>query len=344
MYAAAGKFASFRRRRKSGRLRSMSESHHHPKLAESSMAMDAVRCGERSRLFWVMILTAVTMVAELAAGFWTGSLSLQGDAWHMLAHLLSTGLSFAAIVIACRPAPPDKTYRYRRVEILAGLINGLALLPVAGYVLWEAIHRLRAPHAIEAKWTLIVGAIGLVVNLICAALLHRHAHHDLNMRGAFLHMVADSASSVGVLLAAGAAWALGWNWADPAIAAGIAVLIFIWCVSLVRSSGAVLLEAAPRHVDLEEIRGAMKAVDGVLEIHDLHVWTITSRMYALTAHVRLRDDMPVSRAEEVGRSLRTVLDQRWEINHATLQFEVEEGSRLDCEREHQPATGHPHPR
>jgi cobalt-zinc-cadmium efflux system protein len=323
----------------------MSESHHHPKLAESSVAIDTVRCGERNRLVWVMLLTAVTMAAELVAGFWTRSLSLQGDAWHMLAHLLSTALSYAAILIACRPAPPDKTYRYWRVEILAGLINGLALLPVAGYVLWESIHRLRVPQPIEAKWTLLVGAIGLVVNLICAALLHRHSHHDLNMRGAFLHMVADSASSVGVLLAAGAAWAMGWTWADPVIAALISVLIFIWCAALVRSSGAVLLEAAPRHVDLEEIRAAMKDVAGVLEVHDLHVWTITSRMYALTAHVRLRDDMPVSRAEEVGRALRAVLDARWEINHATLQFEVEEGSRLDCEREraHQPATGHPHP-
>jgi cobalt-zinc-cadmium efflux system protein len=310
----------------------MSESHHHPKLEESSMALAAVRDAERGRLLWVMGLTALTMAAELVAGFWTRSLALQGDAWHMLAHLLSTGLSYAAIVIACRPAPPDKTYRYWRVEILAGLINGLALLPVGGYVLWESVQRLMNPQPILAKWTLVVGAIGLVVNLICAALLHRHAHHDLNMRGAFLHMIADSASSVGVLLAAGGAWAFGWTWADPAIAALIAALILGWCVSLVRASASVLLESAPRHVDLEKIRGAMKDVEGVQDVHDLHVWTITSRMYALTAHVRLRDDMPVSRAEEVGRALRALLDERWEINHATLQFEVEEGHALSCER------------
>lgn len=312
----------------------MSESHHHPKLAESSVAIDALRHGERSRLVWVMLLTGVTMVGELVAGFWTRSIALQGDAWHMLAHLLSTALSYAAIVIACRPAPPDKTFKYWRVEILAGLVNGLALLPVAGYVLWESIQRLMHPQAIRAEWTLLVGAIGLVVNLVCAGLLHRHSHHDLNMRGAFLHMMADTASSIGVLLAAGAAWAFGWTWADPAIAAMIAVLILVWCVSLVRASAGVLLEAAPRHVDLEQIRSGMKEVEGVLEVHDLHVWTITSRMYALTAHVRLRDDMPVSRAEEVGRAMRAVLDERWEINHATLQFEVEEGSRLTCEREH----------
>jgi cobalt-zinc-cadmium efflux system protein len=324
----------------------MSENHHHPKLGESSTGIGQVRQDERRRLLWVLVLTAVTMAGEIAGGIWTRSLSLLGDAFHMLTHLLAIGLSYAAIVIACRPAPPDKTYRYWRLEILAGLLNGLALLPVAGYVLWASIDRLRHPVEIEPKWTLVVGAIGLAVNLVCAKLLHAHSHHDVNLRGAFLHMIADSASSVGVLLAAGAAWAFHWTWADPLTAGAIAILIVLWCVSLVRSSGGILLEAAPHHVNLEEIRAAMKAVEGVLEVHDLHVWTITSRMYALTAHVRLREDLPVSRAEEVGRALRRVLDERWEINHATLQFEVEEGSRLDCERNLScptPAAGPAHP-
>lgn len=310
----------------------MSENHHHPKLSESSAGIAHPRRDEKSRLLWVLALTALTMAGEIAGGIWTRSIALQGDAVHMLSHLLAVGLSYAAIVIACRPAPPDKTYRYWRVEILAGLLNGLALLPVVGWVLWESLHRLRHPVPIDARGTLVVGAVGLLVNLVCAKLLHRHSHHDLNLRGAFLHMMADAASSVGVLLAAAAAWAFGWTWADPLIAAGIGLLILAWCVGLVRSSCAVLLEAAPRHVDLGEIRAAMKAVDGVLEIHDLHVWTITSRMYALTAHVRLREDLPVSRAEEVGDALRKVLDARWEINHATLQFEVEEGAKLRCEQ------------
>ena len=320
----------------------MSENHHHPRFCESSTSLTHVRRDERRRLLWVLALTAVTMAGELAAGLWTRSLALLGDAFHMLSHLLAVGLSYAAIVIACRPAPPDKTYKYWRVEILAGLLNGLALLPIAGYVLWESVDRLRHPVAIDAQWTLLVGAIGLLVNLVCAKLLHTHAHHDVNLRGAFLHMIADTASSVGVLLAAGAAWAFGWTWADPLIAAAISVLILVWCVGLVRSCGAILLEAAPRHVNLEEIGTAMKAVEGVLEVHDLHVWTITSRMYALTAHVRLREDVPVSRAEEVGHALRRLLDERWEINHATLQFEVEEGAPLNCERGHAPAHEHSH--
>lgn len=317
----------------------MSDQHHHPKLSESSTSLGGARRGERTRLFWVMVLTFVTMVGEIVGGLYTGSISLLGDAFHMLTHFLAIALSWTAVIIACRPAPADKTYRYWRIEILASLVNGIALVPIAGYVLYEAIHRFLHPAPFDAMWTLIVGAIGLVVNLVCAGLLHHHSAHDLNVRGAFLHMVADSASSVGVLAAAGAAWALGWTWADPLIAAGISVLILLWCVGLVRSSSRILLESVPHHMSLEEIRSAMKALDGVLEVHDLHVWTITSRMYALTAHVRLREDLPVSQTEELGHRLQHLLDDRFEINHATLQFEVAEGAPLRCDHDHAPSGG-----
>ncbi len=314
----------------------MSDRHHHPKLEAGP---GAARRGERTRLFWVMVLTLVTMAGEIVGGLLTGSISLLGDAFHMLTHFLAIALSWLAIVIAVRPAPADKTYRYWRFEILASLVNGIALVPIAGYVLYEAAHRFLHPVPFDAKWTLIVGAVGLVVNVVCAALLHRHSDHDLNIRGAFLHMVADGASSVGVLAAAGAAWAFGWTWADPAIAAAISVLILVWCVGLVRSSSRILLESVPQHLDLEEIRAAMKSEEGVLEVHDLHVWTITSRMYALTAHLRLREDLPVSRTEELGHRLQHLLDDRFEINHATFQFEVAAGAPLHCEHDHAPSAG-----
>ncbi|HYE98384.1 MAG TPA: cation diffusion facilitator family transporter [Planctomycetota bacterium] len=315
----------------------MGEQHHHPKTADGG----AARRGERRRLLWVIVLTAVTMVGELAGGLYTRSLALLGDAFHMLTHLMSTALAFTAAVIACRPAAPDKTFRWWRIEVLAGLINGLALIPIVGGVLWKAVERLREPVPIDGWGTLAVGSVGLVVNIVCAGLLHRHSKHDLNIRGAFLHLLADAASSVGVLVAAGLAVLFGWTWADPAAALAIGVVVLGWCVSLVRSSSRILLEAAPTHMDLEEIRQAMKEVDGVLEVHDLHVWTITSRMYALTAHVRLQEDLPVSRAEEIGCRLRDLLDGRWEINHATLQFEVAEGASLACEREHDKACDSP---
>lgn len=317
----------------------MSEPHHHPKLSDSSPHLSLLRRGERTRLLWVLVLTGVTMVAEFAGSAFTRSISLFGDAVHMLTHFLSVGLSVTAIWIATRPAPPEKTYRYWRVEILATLINALALLPVAGYVVYEAVLRLGSPVAIHPVGTIVVGGIGLVVNLASAAILHRHSKEDLNTRGAFLHMLSDTASSVGVLLAGLAVLFLGWTWADPAVAAGIAVLIILWSASLLRSSCEILLESVPRHMDLEEIRAAIRGFDGVEEVHDLHVWTITTRMYALTAHVRLREDLPVSRSDDLGRRVERMLDERWEIQHATLQFEHGDGRGPGCEHEESEGAG-----
>ncbi|MBI2901624.1 MAG: cation transporter [Planctomycetes bacterium] len=300
----------------------MAEQHHHPKHSETSVLSGPVRIGERRRLFWVLLLTGATMIAEFVGAFLTRSLALLGDALHMLTHFGSVGLSLLAVVIAMRPAPPDKTYRYWRAEVIASLVNGLALLPIAGYVLYEAYLRWRHPIEIEVVPMLAIGAVGLVVNLACAAMLHRHSEHDLNIRGAFVHMVADTASSVGVIVAGVLVWRLGWKWSDPLIAALISVLIVAWSLGLIRDAIRILLESVPEHVDLEQIRARMRAEEGVAEVHDLHIWTITSRMHALTAHVRLIDDVPVSRTEELAHRLQKVLDREYDIQHATLQFET----------------------
>ena len=312
----------------------MGEQHHHPKLEDSATGLAAVRGGERSRLLWVLVLNGLVMVGEFVGGTLTHSLALLNDAFHMLTHCLTIALSYIAIVIAVRPAPPDKTWRYWRLEILSGLVSGLTLVPIAAYVLVEAVQRWRNPLPIHVEGMLLVGGVGLAANLASAVILHRHSKHDLNMRGAFLHMLADSASSVGVLLAGAAVLFLGWTRADPLIAGGISLLILGWCFTLVRDSGRILLESVPRHMKLDEIVAALKGVDGVAEVHDLHVWTITSRMYSMTAHVRLSDDLPVSRTEEIACRLRAVLDERWEINHATFQFEVGAGEELHCEHPH----------
>ena len=310
----------------------MSDQHHHPKLSESGSGLSSIRASERSRLFWVVITTAVVMVAELVGGVLTGSLALLNDAVHMFTHFVAIALSWLAIVIALRPAPPDKTYRYRRLEILASMVSGLSLIPHSGYILYEAAERWFNPVPIKVGAMVGVGLIGLLSNIVSAALLHHHSKHDLNIRGAFLHMIADGVSSIGVLGAGAVVYFTGWVRADPLIAAGISLLILGWCFTLVRDSGRILLESVPKHMKLEEIEAAMKSVDGVLEVHDLHVWTITSRMYALTAHVRLREDVPVSQTEELCGRLQKLLDERWEINHATLQFEVAPGEALACEQ------------
>jgi cobalt-zinc-cadmium efflux system protein len=317
----------------------MSEQHHHPKLAESTAGLPSVRASERSRLFWVLVVTGLVMGGELVGGLLTRSLALLSDAVHMFTHFVTIALSWLAIVIAVRPAPPDKTYRYWRLEILASLVSGISLIPLSGWILWEAYGHWVRPEEIKVEAMVGVGVIGLIANIVSAGLLHRHSKHDLNIRGAFLHLLADCLSSVGVLVAGAIVWATGWTRADPLIAAGISLLILVWCVTLIRDSGRILLESAPAHMKLDDICAAMRSVDGVLEVHDLHVWTITSRMYALTAHVRLREDLPVSQTEEICGRLQKLLDERWEINHATLQFEVAQGEPLACERGHAPAEG-----
>src|SRR6185436_11654653 len=212
--------------------RGMSEQHHHPKLAESATGIPGVRASERSRLLWVLVLTGLVMGGELAGGILTRSLALLNDAVHMFTHFTTIALSWLAIVIAVRPAPPDKTYRYWRLEILASLVSGISLIPLSGWILYEAMDRWLHPVPIKVEAMVGVGLIGLVANIVCAALLH---------------MIADCLSSVGVLAAGAVVWLTGWVRADPLIAAGISILILAWCVTLVRDSGRILLESVPAH-------------------------------------------------------------------------------------------------
>lgn len=311
----------------------MSEQHHHPKPAESAVALHTVRAGERSRLGWVLVITAVVMIAEAVGGYLSRSLALMNDALHMFTHFLTIALSYAAVIIASRPAPPDKTFRYWRLEILASMVSAISLIPLSAFVIYESVERLITPVPIDVRAMLAVGVLGLITNIASAALLHSHSKHDLNIRGAFLHMLADLVSSLGVVAAAGLVYWTGWVRADPIIAAVISILVLGWCWSLVRDSGRILLESVPKHIKVDEVESGMRTVDGVLEVHDLHVWTITSRMHAMTAHVRLREDVPVSKSEEIGRTLEKLLDERWEINHVTLQFEVTPVKELPCERD-----------
>jgi cobalt-zinc-cadmium efflux system protein len=301
------------------------------------------RRSERRRLVLVMAITAVTMIAEFVGGFLTHSIALLGDAAHMLTHLIALGISYFAILIALRPAPPEKTYRNWRAEILGSLYSGIALILLAIYVMYEAYHRYRNPEEIRAVGMLAVAFIGLVVNIICAVILHHHAKDDINIRGAFLHMLADTASSVGVMVA-GVVLLIREEakWVDPLVAALISVLILVWAARQIRQATAILLEAAPRHIKLDDLTGAMKGVEGVRDIHDLHLWTITSRMHALTAHVLLERDIPISEAEEIGRKLSALVDEKFGINHAVFQYELTPGAQKECDEEHGPSPGHSH--
>jgi cobalt-zinc-cadmium efflux system protein len=238
----------------------------------------------------------------------------------MLSDVAALGLSLGALWLAERPAPRSRTFGWRRIEILAALANGVALVVIAVFVAIEAVERLGRPREVLGLPMLLVAVGGLAVNLAGLAILEKGRHGSLNLRGAWLHVLSDALGSVGVIAAALAIWVFGWTWADPAASLAIAVLVLHASYRLLRETVDVLLEAAPSHLDVEEIASALAAVPGAVQVHDLHVWTITSGLVSLSCHVRRAADCeePVLLA-----ALHGVLRERFAIHHATIQIEGE---------------------
>jgi cobalt-zinc-cadmium efflux system protein len=270
------------------------------------------------KLLIVLLLTTAFMVVEAVGGWISGSLALIADAGHMLTDAGALALSLATVWIARRPATPRKTFGYLRLEILAALVNGAVLLGVAAWVVLEAVRRLRDPTPVESGLFLAIAATGLVVNLLGLWVLHGAQHGSLNVRGAYLHVLGDALGSVGAIAAALVIRYTGWLPADPLISIVISVLILVGAWRLVRESVDVLLEAVPAHVDLEEVRAGMLAVPGVQAVHDLHVWTVTSGMIAMSGHVVVPDLS--SHPAALGRIQERLKGQG--IAHATIQLEV----------------------
>ena len=236
------------------------------------------------RLGVVLALTIVFMIVEAVGGYISGSLALLADAGHMLTDAGALGLSLLSAWIALRPANANKTYGYQRWEILAALINGAALFGIAGWVILEAFQRIQHPQPIRAGLFLAVAAGGLLVNLISLGILHGLRKGSLNTRGAYLHVLGDALGSVGALAAAGIILLTGWTLADPIISIALALLILIGAWRLLRESTDILLEGVPGHVSMAEVQRRMLGVAGVTAVHDLHVWTVTSGMVAMSGH------------------------------------------------------------
>ena len=256
----------------------------------------------------------------MVGAVWTGSLALLADAGHMLADVGGLALALFAIWIGGRPPTPAKTYGYYRVEILAAFVNALALLAVAGAVLVEAYQRLRTPPDVLGGPMLVIALVGLAANLGCAWLLHADAAASLNVRGAYLHVLGDALSSVGVVVAAALVVATGWSIADPLASVAIALIIVPRTWGLLLQAVNVLLEGTPTHLDLGEIEAAIRRVPGVRRVHDLHVWTLTSGREAMSAHVVVED---VGASDRLLRELHEVLHARFGIDHTTIQLETE---------------------
>jgi cobalt-zinc-cadmium efflux system protein len=274
----------------------------------------------RPALVATVVLTGGFLLVEVAAAFWTGSLALLADAGHMLTDVAGVGLALFAIWVAARPPTPAKTYGYYRAEILAALVNAVALLAVAGFILVEAYRRLSEPPEILAAPMLAVAAGGLVVNLVCAWLLHRDAAASLNVRAAYLEVLADALSSVAVLAAAAVIVVTGWTVADVVVSVGVALLIVPRTWRLLSQAVNVLLEGTPPHLALRDVETAMCAVPGVRRVHDLHVWTLTSGREAMSAHVVVED---VRESDRLLETLHAVLHARFGIDHTTIQIETE---------------------
>jgi cobalt-zinc-cadmium efflux system protein len=272
----------------------------------------------RRRLAVVLGLSCLFLGVEVAAGILTGSLALLADAGHMLTDVAGLVLALVAMKLAERRPSPRRTYGYHRVEILAALSNGLVLLAVAGYILYEAWQRFHSPQRVAAAEVLGVAAVGLLVNMAGALLLRSGAEHSLNLRGAYNEVLADAASSGGVIVGALVILATGWTWVDPAVAMAIALFVLPRTVALLHEALQVLVEGVPREVDLAALRAAMEDVAGVKRVHDLHVWTLTSGIHALSAHAVLSAGASHS---DVLDALRARVTRDFAISHVTVQLE-----------------------
>jgi cobalt-zinc-cadmium efflux system protein len=278
-----------------------------------------VRSESGRALAWVLGLTLAFAVVEVVGGFLSGALVLLADAAHMLTDAAAVGLSLFAVWIARRPATSQKTYGYYRLEILAALVNGAALIAVTLWIVLEAVRRLGHPAPIRSGLLLAVAVGGLVVNLVAVAILHRAKGESLNVRGAYLHVLSDVLGSVAAI-AAGAIVALtGWLPADPILSIALSVLILVSAVRLTREAADILLEATPSHVPVGALAAAMAAVPGVAGVHDLHVWTVSSGMVAMSGHATVPDAADHQRVlEELSRRVR-----EFGIQHVTVQVEKE---------------------
>ncbi|MDP3047471.1 MAG: cation diffusion facilitator family transporter [Chloroflexota bacterium] len=273
----------------------------------------------QNRVLGAMAVTGVILAAEVIGGILTNSLALLSDAGHMLTDLLALGLSYFAISMARRPPTDEKTYGFHRMEILAALANGVTLVVICLLIFYEAFQRINNPPEIKTTGMLVIAVIGLVANLVSAALLSGHSG-SLNVRGAFLHVIGDALSSVGIILGGLLILFTGWFWVDPLISAGIGVIIVFGAYHLVRESMDILLEATPGHIVLEEVRAALHALPGVLDVHDLHVWCLTPQICSLSSHLVITDVM-TSRSDQTLREINELLAERFHIEHTTIQFE-----------------------
>lgn len=290
----------------------MSETHSHG----TGRAVSA----NRKRLWVTLGLVLLYMGAEIVGGLLTNSLALLADAGHMFSDAAALGLALFALWFARRPAPVGHTFGYYRAEILAALANGVTLVGISIYIFIEAVQRFQDPPEVEGGLMLLVATGGLFVNLAGLYILRGGRDESLNVRGAWLHVMSDMLGSVQALIAGGLIWWLGWNWADPVASVLIGFLIVYSSWALLKETFSVLMQRAPGKIDVDELRSAILELDGVHGLCDLHVWTVTSGMESMSAHVIVQEGRDRG---DMLRTVRTRVHERFGIDHVTIQLEPE---------------------
>ncbi len=299
----------------------MGHEHHHHGLG----SRDEARAGNRTRLAWTLGLTLTYMFAEIIGGYMADSLALLADAGHMFSDVAALGLSLFAAWISQRPATAQLTYGYHRAEILAALANGATLIAISIVIFIEAFRRFSTPEPVEGLLMLSIASGGLVINIVGLAILNSGRNANLNLHGAWLHLLTDALGSVAAIVAGALVWAFGWNWADPAASIAIGVLVIYSSWNLVKQAIAILMESTPGHLELGTVCEAMNAVPGITAVHDLHIWTITSGLESLSAHAVLEEGHEQQAALE---RLRDMLHERFGIEHVTIQ--IDPADHADC--------------
>ncbi|HSW50516.1 MAG TPA: cation diffusion facilitator family transporter [Bryobacteraceae bacterium] len=271
-------------------------------------------------LKWSLAATVLFVVVELLAGVQAHSLALISDAGHNFTDALALLLAWFGLYLQSKPADDVKTYGYHRAGVLAAFVNALALVGLSLYIFYESYHRLVAPRPVDESTMFVVAGLGLVLNAAIMWAMRHDQRHDLNIRTAYLHMLGDALGSVGILIGAVVIRFTGWQLVDPVLSILIGGLIIWTAWDVIREALNILLEGLPRGMDLRSVIASMRQVDGVLDVHDLHIWSLGSRTHALSCHVLIAD-LPPSESDAILRRLNATLSGRYQIEHTTVQFE-----------------------
>ena len=294
----------------------MTLKHNHQHIKPDNQAFST----NKRNLIIAIAITGTVMIAEIIGGVLSHSLALLSDAGHMLTDTLALGLSFFAVIFSQKPPTSSKTFGFYRLEILAAFFNGMSLLAISFYIFYEAYQRLLSPVEVKGSFMLAVAAIGLLANGLGLVILKKSAAMNLNVKSAFLHMLGDTISSLGVIGAGFIIIYTGWYLVDPLISIFIGLLILKGAYSLVKESIDIFLEATPNDINQDELLTGLINIKGVKDIHHLHLWTITSGIYAMSAHV-LIDDLLISKSAQILREIEKLLKEKYRMEHTTIQFE-----------------------